>query len=658
MRFVCWITLALLACGPASKTQNTTSKARSKVHFLDKSIDLAPYLEGYPYRPALPIWSENTLIYDVDTAKKHLHRTALDFEQHTAMESGTKVSSIDWNTRTRWGLSYHHDQLYFLGDESNDEVINLYRLDLAGGTVEALTTVPYTYGYQFSPDEKRIAWLPRKGEHPFVTCLATMDPDGSNPTEHVCDTPKATFTWGSPSWAPDGRGVVVRVNINGQRQRGNLAWISWENPQPIILTETNKTRTSTGALVNWLDNSRFVYRSDESGFDAIGIYDLNRHVTKWLYTTETSITHSEVVEFGEEKRILLIEHSPIQDKLILLSPLTGKIIQEKTLDAVPRLHGKVEDGQALLEFYSNSSPFSLQRLEVKPDGFELKPWLALPNTLQSEIVQCDVQRVSFPTFDKPGDANENRMLHAYLYTPKNMANAADHLVRITSFYGGENRFSRDTQIFCEAGVVTFSPAVRGSWGFGTDFYRLNDGDLGGDEIADLFFAARWLESQGYDPKKIGVFGRSHGGYATMRALTFPPGTNGHDEVFPFAFGLADAGFSDIISFYENCNIPDWVLLEAGDPATEPDKLRDRSPINHIDKLQAPLFLSHGENDNRVPVAGSRTMNEACLAAKKPCTYVEFAGQGHRVRGLNNERKLYQERFSFLEKVLKPNTPAP
>ena len=38
------------------------------------------------------------------------------------------------------------------------------------------------------------------------------------------------------------------------------------------------------------------------------------------------------------------------------------------------------------------------------------------------------------------------------------------------------------------------------------------------------------------------------------------------------------------------------------------------------------------------------MHEACLAAKKPCTYVEFEGQGHRVRGLHNERKLEQERF--------------
>jgi len=250
------------------------------------------------------------------------------------------------------------------------------------------------------------------------------------------------------------------------------------------------------------------------------------------------------------------------------------------------------------------------------------------------------------------------MLHAYLYTPSDLPKDSNPLVRMLAFYGGENDFSTDNQIFCQAGIVTFSPSVRGSTGFGTDFYRLNDGDLGGNEIVDLFAGARWLMTQGYLSDRIGVYGRSHGGYATMRALTFPPGTNGHNDVFPFAFGMADAGFSDIISFHDQCNIPDWVLLEAGDPATEREKLMDRSPLHHVDKLNAPLFLSHGENDQRVPVSGSRQMAEACTQAGQNCTYLEFPGQGHRVRGLTNEQALYQARLAFLANVAAELSPAP
>ena len=205
-----------------------------------------------------------------------------------------------------------------------------------------------------------------------------------------------------------------------------------------------------------------------------------------------------------------------------------------------------------------------------------------------------------------------------------------------------------------AGLTVISPAVRGSDGFGKAFSALNDGDLGGDEIVDLFHVARWAEKTlGLSPKQIGVYGGSHGGYATMRALTFPGAANA--EPYAFGFGLAHAGFSDIKSFHDQCNIPDWVVLESGDPA-KPEQLarmRDRSPLSHVDLLRAPLLLTHGSNDWRVPVGESRAFDEKARALGKPVTYVEFAGQGHHIEGLALQRQLFQARFDFLMQVAKP-----
>ena len=208
---------------------------------------------------------------------------------------------------------------------------------------------------------------------------------------------------------------------------------------------------------------------------------------------------------------------------------------------------------------------------------------------------------------------------------------------------------------CEAGVATLSPSPRGSWGFGAEFAALNDGDLGGDEIIDIFYAARWLESdRGYSNSQIGVYGGSHGGYATMRALTFPPETNERGESYDFGFGMSHAGFSNIISFYETCNIPDWVLLEAGDPATDAERLLDRSPISHVERLQAPILLTHGENDSRVPVDESRLFAAAAAELGAPVTYVEFAGQGHGIDGLDNTLTYYSTIFDFLDAVIEGN----
>jgi dipeptidyl aminopeptidase/acylaminoacyl peptidase len=115
--------------------------------------------------------------------------------------------------------------------------------------------------------------------------------------------------------------------------------------------------------------------------------------------------------------------------------------------------------------------------------------------------------------------------------------------------------------------------------------------------------------------------------------------------------MSHAGFSSIVSFYDATNIPDWIILEAGDPETEREKLLDRSPITHVDRLDSPILLTHGSNDNRVGVTESRAFVEAARALEKPVTYVEFEGQGHGISGLENQVNYYQTRFDFLENVV-------
>ncbi|NNK48038.1 MAG: S9 family peptidase, partial [Gemmatimonadetes bacterium] len=306
---------------------------------------------------------------------------------------------------------------------------------------------------------------------------------------------------------------------------------------------------------------------------------------------------------------------------------------------------------------SASSPFQGDEMKVvMREGratFEFQPKIRLPEEYLAAIQQCEVERVEFPTFDIDPATGEPRMLHAFLFTPReDRQDPQSRLAVMTSFYGGGNYFSTGTQIFCEAGISWLSPAVRGSSGFGKDFMALNDRDLGGDEIIDLFYGARFLEEKlGLEPQQIGVAGGSHGGYATMRALTFPPETNGRGENYDLGFGMSHAGFSNIVSFYDATNIPDWIILEAGDPETERDRLLDRSPISHVDLLDSPILLTHGSNDNRVGVTESRSFVEAARQLEKPVTYVEFEGQGHGISGLENQVTYYQTRFDFLEDVV-------
>jgi dipeptidyl aminopeptidase/acylaminoacyl peptidase len=139
----------------------------------------------------------------------------------------------------------------------------------------------------------------------------------------------------------------------------------------------------------------------------------------------------------------------------------------------------------------------------------------------------------------------------------------------------------------------------------------------------------------------------------MRAMSFPAQTNGRNDSYAFGFGLAEAGFSDIVAFHDATNMPDWVVLEAGDPKVPEDlvRLQDRSPINHVDLLAAPIFLLHGGNDWRVPVDGSRKFVEAAKTAGKQVTYLEVEGQGHAIEGQARIVEAWQARLDFIGSVL-------
>ena len=62
------------------------------------------------------------------------------------------------------------------------------------------------------------------------------------------------------------------------------------------------------------------------------------------------------------------------------------------------------------------------------------------------------------------------------------------------------------------------------------------------------------------------------------------------------------------------------------------------------------MLTHGTNDSRVPVAGSRMMADSLKKYEKDVKLVEFAGQGHNIKGMANNNRFYQSWFEFLETI--------
>jgi dipeptidyl aminopeptidase/acylaminoacyl peptidase len=627
------------------------------IHFKGRTLDLKPYVEGFPYQGFRPFYDAGKMYYYKVADTTQLMEISLDEADSVNIDlaNGRVVSKIDFAARNVWGMRYRKvdGKLYWNGDERNDEVMNLYQFDPEQDELQKLTDVPYIFGWRWNEEETKIAYVARLGsKDERLGELRILHLETGEETKIIQDTGDMRFYWTSPSWQPDGEGVILSAVANADRNYANLVYVPLQDTveKAMVLTDPTKPRQSIGAMEKWLNKDEFLFISDESGYRNIYRYNIRTMKMAPVTLYKEDIGATALLDINGEKRLVAVIERPVENELLLLNPFTGKILHRKVVDKNVSILDETAN-KMLTYTTSASSPFQIDEVVVDETSFAFNERISLPQDLKERIINAKVERVEYPTFDIDPATGKTRMLHAFLYHPKHPLPEDQQLVMITSFYGGGNYFSDQTQILCEAGIYVFSPAPRGSFGFGREFMALNDKDLGGNEIIDIIYAGKYISDRlGIPPERIGVYGSSHGGYATMRLLTFPGEINGITAQFNWGFGVSHAGFSDIIRFYKTCNIPDWVTLEAGDPKTEQEKLLDRSPITHADKLMGKLLLLHGENDSRVPVIESRTMAEKLDSLGKPATYIEFKGQGHGVKGLDNIITRYRAWFDFLSNV--------
>ncbi|MCP4549848.1 MAG: S9 family peptidase [bacterium] len=653
------ITLIIICLAPlhvmAGSKKSSQPAGEYVVHFRDRAVDLEPYLQSYPYVVTNVDLKNGSLLYfDTQSDGEWLCHLPISAEGELSLGRGRKIGDTDWSLRSWWNGEFNpaDDLFYFSSDEANDEHTNVYTLDLNSGEIKQVTRSDYTYAWGLSADGRYLAYVDRTGlQEPFVSTLRVLDLVTGAERAILDDAASADrFTWSEIPFTADNRNVIVTVQHDTNRRTTSLALVNLDNPSLDYIHEPRVERFGVDILKGWIDDHTFVFQSSETGFTNSYLCDLNARAVRQLtdYRENTSSVH--LLE-TEPPTLLVPVKRPHETDLQLLDARTGELLHHEVIGSAMSIKDDFGN-QAIMSRVDLVTPFKLERLNIKQRrgkwSFGWEPFISMPQALAKQLVNCKPEKVSYPTFDKTDDGSQ-RMLHAFYMEPLVQPVDENRLVIIMSFYGGGNYFSKRSHILGGLGIAFMSPSPRGCGGFGAEFKSLNDGDLGGDEIIDVFYAARWLvEEKGYKPSQIGVIGGSHGGYATMRCLTFPTETNGRNENFDFGFGISHAGFCDITTFYDTCNIPDWVVLEAGDPATEFDKLMERSPISHVERLRAPLLLTHGVNDWRVPISESRRFAEAAKAIGAPVTLVEFPGQGHGISGLANNLNYYQAIVDFLE----------
>ncbi|MFF2852562.1 S9 family peptidase [Streptomyces sp. NPDC058001] len=237
-------------------------------------------------------------------------------------------------------------------------------------------------------------------------------------------------------------------------------------------------------------------------------------------------------------------------------------------------------------------------------------------------------------------ARDGLPLHGYLTLPTGVEPRG--LPLVLKVHGGpwlHDSWGYDPQVqfFANGGYAVLQVNFRGSSGYGKRHITSAIGEMAGAMHDDLIDAANWAVERGFaDPKRLGIYGGSYGGYSALVGVTFTPDY--------FAAAVDYVGISNLANFMRT--LPSFVRQQlanswhryVGDPdapAQEADMLA-RSPITKVDEIRTPLLVVQGANDVRVVQAEADNIVAALRERGVLVEYLVAEDEGH---GFQNPENL-------------------
>ncbi len=254
-------------------------------------------------------------------------------------------------------------------------------------------------------------------------------------------------------------------------------------------------------------------------------------------------------------------------------------------------------------------------------------------------------------------ARDGLLIHGYLTIPRGLK--PKDLPVVVNPHGGP--WARDSwgynpevQFLASRGYAVLQMNYRGSTGYGRRFWEASFKQWGRKMQNDITDGVNWLIKKGIaDPKRVAIYGGSYGGYAALAGLTFTPKL--------YACGVDYVGVSDLLKFM-NTIPPYWkpylqeMYAEVGNPKTDTKLLWEESPVYHVNRIIAPLFVAAGAKDPRVNIQESNEMVDALRKRGVHVEYMVKQNEGHGYMDQGNRFDFYRAMEKFLNKCLKPKLP--
>jgi dipeptidyl aminopeptidase/acylaminoacyl peptidase len=527
--------------------------------------------------------------------------------------------------------------IYYLQDVGGAESYQLYRLDRRTGRSELLTDGKSRHeSLVVSRDGRRLAWsgTGRNGKDTDVYVA-----DAARPRE-ARRVVEASGTFHPVDFSPDGGRLLVTRFRSIADADLLLVDVATGERRPLLAGKgsVRDAAFSADGKAVWVVTDRF------GDLNALHRVDLGAAPGAAPRAAAPGLASDvERVAVAPDGRVAVLSNADGWSLLHLLDPRTGAL----SAAAVPRgvaseLRFPLGRSDRLAVSLSPpTSPLDVHVLDLRSGKAE--PWTRSEVGGLHRATFVEPELVSYPSTD-------GVTVPAFLYRKPGEGRRPV----VVLWHGGPEAqfrpyFSSFVQFLAtELGVAVLAPNVRGSDGYGKAYLALDDGPRREGALADIgatldFVAAR----PDLDASRLAVYGGSYGGYMVLASLAF------FGERVKAAVDVV--GISSIPTFLRSTAEyrRDLRRVEYGDER-DPEVLAvlERiSPLHHVEKLRAPLFVIQGKNDPRVPQSEAEQIVKAVQEKGKEVWYLLALDEGHGFQKKENRDTMTAAVALFLERQL-------
>lgn len=553
------------------------------------------------------------------------------------VQSDDRQSGAAWSPDGQW--------IVYQQDEGGNEMWDLYAVPSAGGEAVNLTHTPDIR--EESPlwchSGKTLALRYKPKDSP-VYDIALMD-WGTRAVRKLTSEETSTHAWNAVAWSPDDKTLyATRSEISGESEADVYAIDVASGKAENLTAHAGKILFAASALSP--DGKTLLLTSNQkNGFNNVALLDVASRRLTWATGTEWDAMAGSFSPDGKSFTYLIDEDGRVD----------AYLADRATLRA-----GKIGFPAGLNYFVGNPTPFSprgdrllvMHQSSTRPGDMWVYT-LATQHPMQltfSAVASLETtplpaaQLVHYRSFD-------GQTISALLWMPFNLRRDGSHPGLVLPHGGPTGQmvdyWNPDVAALVSRGYVCIAPNVRGSSGYGIAFQKANYQDLGGGDLKDEVYAARFLEATGYvNPKKMGITGGSYGGYMTMMALAKTPDV--------WAAGVEEFG---IINWFTMLQHSDALLQQyekslLGDPVKDRAVYDADSPITYIHQVRAPLLVLQGDNDPRVPREEAQQVVEELQKDGKTVDAHYYAQEGHGFSRREDRIDAIERTVAWFDKYLK------